>query len=142
MTPEPTGGVYRNDGVAAFLARFGYPDKNGKVDRRNFGGFYTVGKDYHPDTGVKLVMNGFNSQTGKMTDLDGGIMLVDCNGMVAASWSFKGMMAHWNRKHAQAAYVPSLTRGPPPQYSYGSQILVCEQTDFILFLKAFAIGVI
>lgn len=94
MTPEPTGGVYRNDGVAAFLGRFGYPDKNGKVDRRNFGGIYTVGKDFHPDTGVKLVMNGFNSQTGKLTDLDGGIMLVDRNEMVAASWSFKGMMAH------------------------------------------------
>ena len=69
-------------------------------------------------------------------------MLVDRNEQVAASWSFKGMMAHWNRKHAQAAYVPSLTRGPPPEYSYGQKILLCEQTDFILFLKAFALGAI
>lgn len=142
MTPEPTGGIYREDGVATFLERFGYADKNGRADRRNFGGIYAIGKDFHPDTGVKLIINGFNSQTGKITDLDGGIMLVDRNELVAASWSFKGMMAHWNRKHAQAAYVPSLTRGPPPQYSYGSKILMCEQTDFILFLKAFAAGVI
>jgi hypothetical protein len=62
--------------------------------------------------------------------------------VIAASWSFKGMMAHWNRKHAQAAYVPSLTRSPPPQYWYGPQILMCEQTDFILFLKAVSQGVI
>src|SRR3546814_10709373 len=25
MTPEPTGGVYRTEGVAAFMKRFGYP---------------------------------------------------------------------------------------------------------------------
>jgi MvaI/BcnI restriction endonuclease family len=69
-------------------------------------------------------------------------MLTDRDGLVAASWSFTGMMAHWNRKHAQAAYIPSLTRGPPPQYCYGARILMCEQTDFILFLKAVAQGVI
>lgn len=87
-------------------------------------------------------MSGFDARSGKMTDLEGGMMLVDRNGSVAASWSFKGMMAHWNRKHAQAAYVPSLTRSPPPEYSFGSKILMCEETDFILFLKAFAQGAI
>lgn len=51
-------------------------------------------------------------------------------------------MVHWNRKHAQAVYVPSLFRRPPPEYFYGSQILLCEQTDFLLFLKAFAAGTI
>lgn len=142
MTPEPTGGVYREDGVASFLARFGYDDKNGRADRRNFGGVYAIGRDIHADTGLKLVMNGFDATSGKMTDLGGGIMLVDRNGVVAASWTFKDMMAHWNRKHAQAAYVPSLSRNPPPEYSYGAQVLMCEQTDFILFLKAFAVGVI
>lgn len=142
MTPEPTGGLYRDDGVAQFLRRFGYADKNGRADRRNFGGVYAIGKDFHADTGLKLSMSGFDAHSGKMTDLDGGMMLIDRNQNIAASWSFKGMMAHWNRKHAQAAYVPSITRHPPPEYSYGSRILLCEQTDFILFLKAFATGVI
>lgn len=136
------GGLYREDGVALFLARFGYDDKNGKPDRRNFGGIYAIGRDFHPDTGVKLEINGFDALSGKLTDLDGGILLVNRHGLLAASWSFKGMMAHWNRKHAQAAYVPSLSRGPPPQYAFGSVILMCEQTDFILFLKAFAAGAI
>src|SRR3546814_3570082 len=31
MTPEPTGGVYRTEGVAAFMKRFGYPDQNGRA---------------------------------------------------------------------------------------------------------------
>jgi MvaI/BcnI restriction endonuclease family len=142
MTPEPTGGIYQEDGISAFLTRYGYIDKNGRADRRNFGGIYAIGRDFHADTGVKLIMSGFDSGSGKMTDLDGGMMLIDRNDQIAASWSFKGMMAHWNRKHAQAAYVPSLIQGPPPEYSYGSRVLICEQTDFILFLKAFANGFI
>src|SRR3546814_7312284 len=66
--------------------------------------------------------------------------LIDAANEIAASWTFKGMMAHWNRKHAQAAYVPSLFRTPPPEYKYGAHVLLCEQTDFLLFLKAFAAG--
>src|SRR3546814_8267202 len=37
MTPEPTGGVYRTEGVAAFMKRFGYPDQAGRPDRFTFG---------------------------------------------------------------------------------------------------------
>ncbi len=117
-------------------------NKGNWIDRRNFGGIYAIGRDFHADTGLKMIMSGFDAQSGKMTDLDGGMMLVDLDGQIAASWSFKGMMAHWNRKHAQAAYVPSMSRSPPPEYCYGAQILMCEQTDFLLFLKAFASGVI
>lgn len=142
MTPEPTGGIYRDAGVSEFLRQYGYADKNGRVDRKNFGGIYVIGRDFHADTGVRLAIEGFDAATGKITNLDGGMMLVDRDDKVAASWSFAAMMAHWNRKHAQAAYVPSLTRGPPPEYAYGQHILMCEQTDFILFLKAFAAGAI
>src|SRR3546814_18715163 len=81
-----------------------------------------------------------SSDLGKITDLDGGMALIDAANEIAASWTFKGMMAHWNRKHAQAAYVPSLFRTPPPEYKYGAHVLLCEQTDFLLFLKAFAAG--
>lgn len=87
-----------------------------------------------------MVLNGYDKSAGKITDLDGGMALIDAAEKVAASWTFKGMMAHWNRKHAQAAYVPSLFRTPPPQYSYGPHILLCEETDFLLFLEAFAAG--
>lgn len=142
MTPEPTGGVYKADGVAEFLRRFGYPDKSGKPDRFNFGGRYDCQRGYHGQTGLRMILTGYDPSTQKMTDLDGGMALIDAHGVVAASWTFKGMMAHWNRKHAQAAYVPSLFRAPPPEYSYGPKALLCEQTDFLLFLKAFAAGTI
>lgn len=140
MTPEPNGGIYKDEGVAGFLRRFGYADKSGKADRFNFGGIYTCDKDFHPDTGLKMVLNGYDRQTGKITDMDGDISLISANDEQAASWSFKGIMQHWNRKHAQAAYLPCLFREPPPEYAYGAKALLCEQTDFILFIKALADG--
>ncbi len=142
MTPEPTGGIYHDSGVASFLHRFGYADKSGKDDRINFGGVYACNKGLHPETGLRLMLDGYDSETGKITDMDGGMALVSGKGEVAALWQFTGIMKHWNRKHAQAAYVPSLFRTPPPEYSYGPKVLLCEQTDFSLFLKAVASGIV
>lgn len=140
MTPEPTGGIYRTEGVAAFVRRFGYPDQAGKPDRFNFGGRYDCQRGHHPLTGLRMKLNGFDPDTGKIIDFNGGLALIDATEEIAASWTFKGMMAHWNRKHALAAYVPSLFRAPPPEYSYGAHVLLCEQTDFLLFLRAFSAG--
>lgn len=142
MTPEPTGGFYCDNGVPDFLRRFGYPDKSGKVDRINFGGIYTIGRTYHADTGLRLILDGYDQQSGKITDMAGCICLETPAGEMAASWSFNGMLDHWNRKHAQAAYIPSLFRTPPPEYAFGCQVLLCEETDFLLFLKAMATGII
>lgn len=142
MTPEPTGGTYKTEGVAEFLKRFGYADQSGKEDRFNFGGRYDCTREYHHLTGLRMTLTGYDAASGKIADIEGGLALVSANDEVAASWTFKGLMAHWNRKHAQAAYVPSLSRTPPPEYSYGAQVLLCEQTDFLLFLKAFAAGTV
>ena len=87
-----------------------------------------------------MTLSGYDEITGKITDLDGELVLISDRDEIAATWSFKGMMAHWNRKHAQAAYVPSLFRTPPPEYHYGPQVLLCEETDFLMFLQAFARG--
>lgn len=140
MTPEPTGGLYKTGGPLGFLRRFGYADKNGKADRINFGGVYSCQKGIHADTGLRMTLRGYDADEGKITDIGGGLTLVTKQDEEAASWSFAGMMKHWNRKHAQAAYVPSLHRTPPSQYAFGPRVLLCEQTDFMLFLKAFAAG--
>ncbi|WP_171231952.1 MvaI/BcnI family restriction endonuclease [Ruegeria sp. HKCCA4812] len=140
MTPEPTGGFYRDAGVEAFLRRFGYPDKSGKKGRINFGGVYTNTKEHHPDTGLALRLEGFDAAKGKIEDLDGCIVLVDKYGEPGATWSFRDIMAHWNRKHAKAAYVPSIMKSPPPFYKYGGVVQLCEETDVLLLLKAIAAG--
>jgi hypothetical protein len=136
MTPEPTGGVYRNEGPEAFIRRFGYTDQNGVENRLNFGGRYDCLRTPNHLTGLRMSLSGFDGGTGQVTDMNGAIVLLDSKDTIAASWTFKGLLAHWNRKHAKAAYVPSLYQTPPPEYAFGGQILTCEETDFLLFLKA------
>lgn len=136
MTPEPNGGLYKDKGIHEFMNLYGYADKSGKADRRNFGGIYTCKKGFHADTGLRLVLQGYDSSSGKITDMTGGIVLLSRDDEVAASWKFTSLMEHWTRKHAQAAYIPSMFREPPPEYAYGPRVLLCEQTDFSLFLKA------
>lgn len=142
MTPEPNGGIYYDNGVSDFLRQFGYPDKSGKAERINFGGIYTIGRDYHADTGLRLTLSGYDAKSGKITNMDGSICLKTRTGDIAASWGFNSVLEHWNRKHSQAAYVPSLFRTPPPEYAFGYRVLLCEETDFFLFLKAMATGTI
>lgn len=142
MTPEPTGGIYKEKGVENFLRAYGYADQSGKANRINFGGIYTCHRSFHNMTGLRMVLEGYDQESSKITDMQGGILLLDRNDKIAASWSFSGIMAHWNRKHAQAAYIPSLFRNPPPEYAYGARILLCEETDFLLFLKALSAGIV
>ncbi len=142
MTPEPTGGVYRDDGIEAFLRSYGYADKSGKANRINFGGVYAVDRDFHGETGLRLALDGFDSVNGKLTDVNGAILLIDRLDRVAASWGFKGIIEHWNRKHAKAVYVPSLMRSPPPKYAYGGLVHLCEGTDVLLLLTALARGAV
>lgn len=136
MTPEPTGGVYRDEGPEAFIRRFGYPDQRGRESRLNFGGVYDCLRTPNHLTGLRMSLSGFDSGNGQVTDMNGSIVLLDSADTIAASWTFGGLLSHWNRKHAKAAYVPSLYRSPPPEYAFGGQVLTCEETDFLLFLRA------
>lgn len=142
MTPEPNGGIYRDQGLNEFMERYAYDDKSGTVGRRNFGGIYACNRDINKNTGLRLRLAGYDPLKSKITDLNGGIELVDRNEVVAASWKFSSVIEHWNRKHAQAAYVPSLFKSPPPFYRFGPQILLCERTDLTLFLQAVSAGIV
>jgi len=142
MTPEPTAGVYKEEGVEYFLREFGYPDQRGREDRINFGGIFRNGIRAKR-TGLTLTLTGYDCESDKITSADGGITLVSDSGREAATWLYADLMKHWNRKHAQAAYIPSRCRTEPSrQYIYGSQIELGEGTDFLRFLKAVADGII
>jgi len=137
FTPEPSGGYYKDAGLIQFIDRYGYPDRSGKANRMNFGGVYTYSSDFHKDTGLRLSLMGYDRKKGVITDMSGGLTLIDRNEELAAIWTYSSILEHWNRKHARAAYVPSLFQTPPPEYRYGPKILLCEGTDFTRFLKAF-----
>lgn len=140
MTPEPTGGLYQDAGARVFLRKYGYADKKGREDRINFGGNFKVGAR-NKTTGLTMQLLGYSQ--GKILDKNGKIALVADDGEIAASWNFQSMMEHWTRKHAHAAYVPSMMRKDPvQQYSYSRSIRLASKPDFLLVLRALAAGVI
>lgn len=134
MTPEPTGGDYKEQGVEFFLRNYGYPDKMGRPDRINFGGVHKVGVK-HSTTNLTLKLIGFDSQSGKIRNANGCLALVTSGGVMAATWSFSSLLKHWNRKHHQACYVPSqMSKQPFQQYRYGHKVVLGEGTSFTYFL--------
>ena len=140
MTPEPTHGFYVNNGASDFIKKYGYDDKSGRADRMNFGGVHKAGERHHL-TDLRLELVGFDSISGKIRSTDGRIALIDKNDNEAASWSFSSMLLHWNRKHNQACYVPSLSETETERkYRYGSKIILGSGTDFQLFLSQMALG--
>lgn len=143
MTPEPNGGFYTERGAIEFVRTFGYPDKNGKEDRMNFGGKHIVDQ-YQKLTGLTMHLKGFDPVESEITDSNGIIALLDKAGNVSASWSFAKLMDHWKRKHSQAVYVPCLRRSDSGafQYSYGKDIELGVGTNFEKFLAAMHIGAV
>ena len=140
MTPEPTGGFYREKGAAEFVKKYGYADKKGRGDRMNFGGVHKAHIE-HATTKLTLQLPGFDADLGKIIKSDGAIALMDQKGRVAASWSFASLLLHWNRKHSKAVYIPSLVEKIPiRRYAYGNNVILGTGTDFILFLKQMTIG--
>ena len=140
MTPEPTGGFYRDSGVEAFIRTYGYEDMRGREDRLNFGGVHRVGVR-HASTHLTLELDGYDADGGQVTNPDGALNLVDDHGQVAASWSFTGLLDIWNRKHARAVYVPGEVRIEPKRsYRYGAAVRLGEGTSFNHLIRALAKG--
>lgn len=140
MTPEPTGGFYKERGIDYFIHQYGYKDKMGRPDRINFGGIHKFGVK-QVTTKMTLELPGFDVASGKIKNTSGSIALIDNLGNEAASWSLTSLLKHWRRKHAHASYVPSIMRKiPNQQYSYGNRIILGTGTRFDLFLQQMSMG--
>lgn len=138
MTPEPSSGFYGQNGVEAFVRKYGR-----RVAGKNqlyFTGNHVYGKT-NSQTGLKLIVNGFDLQSRKITDVNGRILLLDQKADEAASWNFSHLLNHWNKKHASAAYVPFKNdKGTPPKYQFGSPVYLGERTDFSKYLNTLIEG--
>jgi hypothetical protein len=140
MTPEPTDGIYKSEGAEYFLRTYGYADKTGRDDRINFGGIHKVGIR-HDSTKLEMKLIGFDNENSKIRNTNGKIALLDKKGNEAASWSFSSLLLHWNRKHNQACYVPSISdTSGNRRYKYGNKIILGIGTDFQLFLRQLGKG--
>jgi hypothetical protein len=140
MTPEPSGGFYKERGPEAFIRKFGYPDRNDVPDRLNFGGVHRIGQR-HITTHLTMQLLGYDATRNRITDTNGCIALISDTGEMAASWAFGKILEHWSHKHSKAAYVPSQCRPKPSrQYAYGHKVRLAERTDSLRLLAALAGG--
>lgn len=139
MTPEPNGGMYGEAGVKAFVRQFGSPSGN---DTLYFTGTHRA-NSRNAKTGLTLTVRGFNPARKVIEDVDGAVELLTDAGRCAAAWSFGDLMVSWNKKHAQAAYVPyESEKVGAPAYRYFSPVLMGEGTDFNRYLDAVCAGLV
>lgn len=139
MTPEPTGGFYGENGVEKFVRKFGKPTAN---DTLYFTGLHRSGIR-NASTSLTLHVSGFDLNKSQIQDVNGAVQLLTDSGEIAASWSFEGLLMKWNKKHAQAAYIPyQKSLDDPPTYQYNSPALMGEGTNFNLYLHALSTGLV
>lgn len=142
MTPEPTGGLYVDQGAEAFVRRYGYTDRKGRADRMNYGGVHKVGTPA-ASTGLILQLDGYDTERGRITNANGALQLSAPDGQLAAEWSFAGMLSHWKRKHSRAVFVPALKRKEPDvAYRYSANVMLATGTDYLKWLNALANGTV
>jgi MvaI/BcnI restriction endonuclease family len=139
MTPEPDAGYYGEHGVRAFVRKYG---RDVGDDVLYFTGIHRIG-ELCSNSGQMLRLRGFDHVKQKIIEIDGGIELVDQQGNISAAWTFQGLISHWARKHAAAAYVPYKKNvDKPPEYQYKSPVLLGEETEFPLYLSALQSGLV
>lgn len=137
MTPEPDGGYYVSEGAEAFVRKYGYVSEE-IPDRYDFTGRHFAG-EVCEKSGMRLATVGFDTETGNITDAAGCIVLIDSNENPASVWTFAKIMEHWKRKHAKAAYIPSLSTsasGAYRSYHYCNNIRLFTGTSFTKLLQA------
>ncbi len=139
MTPEPDGGFYAENGAEAFMREYGYNSVRVR-DRMDFTGRHFAG-EVCEKSGLTIITRGYDHENHEITDATGCLALVDKDGEAASTWSFSKLMEHWKKKHAKAAYIPSLSRKEADMsrsYSYCKNIRLFEGTTFVRLLHAFS----
>lgn len=145
MDHSPDGGYFYEKGADAFIQKYGYADRSGIANRKNFGGVHKIGFR-QKTTGLYMHVSDYDLQLHKVKSASLSVSLIDNNDKVAASWSYKSILEHWIKKHSRACYIPSIQRdishgiSSNKQYQYGNMLLLGIQTDVNYFLRELALG--
>jgi hypothetical protein len=133
MTPEPNTGIYIDDGLKTFLDRYA---TNKRPERLDFASRHDVDKE-NGKTHLTMRMEGYDPESGQITDPLGGLMLRDQDGNLAAGWQFDKVIEHWKRKHSNTCYVTykAFKDNELPSYHYGPYITLGQGTSLEHFLE-------
>jgi hypothetical protein len=137
MTPEPDSGSYRQD-ILAFMDSYATSTSESK---KNFASRHNI-NIFNKKSGLTLRFEGYDKSSGQISDPDGGLMLRDSAGNLAAGWSFSKMIEIWKRKHANTCFVSYKRHPDINAYSYGPNILLATGTDLASYLNALANSII
>lgn len=132
MTPEPNVGTYLDD-LETFLRRYG---TRIQAERLDFASRHDVGKP-NVKTTLTMQLEGYDPATGKVTDPEGGLMLRDQNGNLAAGWKFEKVIQHWKNKHSNTCFVSyTAIRDEHIAYLFGPKVTLGKGTSLDKLLKA------
>lgn len=136
LTPEPNTGTYVDLGLLEFMRRHATNKREGRLD---FASRHKVNQE-NPKTELIMTMDGYDSAKGKITDPDGGLMLKDREGNIAAGWSFDKIIEHWKKKHSNTCYVSYKAEKPSgdrefPHYQFGPKVTLGQGTSLDHFLE-------
>lgn len=132
MTPEPDHGSYRDD-LSQFMQSYGRCGSQ----RKDFTGKHLIDTQSEK-TGLTLRMEGYDPIKNEVVNTEGGLVLRDNLGNIAAGWTFDKLLTHWSRKHAETAYVKyqSLDINEVKHFRFGPEIRLCRGAGVKPFLKA------
>jgi hypothetical protein len=140
MTPEPDKGYYHEKGAKEFTLKYGHDAEN---VIKYFTGTHKVDV-FNATSNMTLTIKGFDYKKGTVSDMSGGLFLINKYNEPAAIWSFNELITHWSRKHSQACYVKYTMEenNGKTGYKYFSPVYLGEKTDLSLFLKTMQSGLI
>lgn len=132
MTPEPNVGSYLDD-LEAFIRRYG---TRVQAERLDFASRHNVGI-INSSTSLTMYLEGYDQRTGKVTDPEGGLMLRDLDGHLAAGWKYEKLIEHWKNKHANTCFVSYQTfRDGTNSYQFGPNVTLGKGTSLEKLLRA------
>jgi hypothetical protein len=144
ITTEPDFGYRYDNGVEAYIARFGR-DAQAGGGSRVFSGVHRCNR-VNPATGAMLTIENWDFTSNIPTgNGQPNIALVEVSsGEVISGWSFGKIGSSWMKKHAGAAFVQCTAEEGPPHdgYSYGPLTYLGLGTSALRFLTQVANGTI
>ncbi len=137
FTSEPNIGSYHDD-FGRFMETYGKTRPG--TSRYDFTGQH-IAKFKTPSTGLRMLIEGFDFEKNEILEATGKVVLLDQNDNIAAGWSFASLLDHWERKHENACYVPTL-KLDNNQYAFGNHVVLGIETSFLHFVTALNYGII
>lgn len=141
MTTEPDYGYRYEQGVRAFLQKYGW--KSNKTSGKTV--FYGKHDTLKMNTKSKLKL--FLENWDSINNLPNGVgdpnlLLLDQKDGIAAAWSFSHLSKSWSNKHGGAMFVQTkcLTSNGVRSYIFGPNVWSGIGTDPIMLLQQISLG--